>query len=147
MIAKIQSWYYGADGKNPIFRLRKAHKLFLVILLAVAFFSFQVLDFNTLIMRLYSTVSLFSFIIILGFIGNLFGDNSTLILSQGENAVVILVLAFFGGACIGWIITPLYLLLALSDMHYYFKVKKTNPQIAKSKKPVHKDLTKKDNHN
>lgn len=142
---RIKNWYYWEDGTGPFHRVKKAHKIFLGVFIAVALFSFCVLEFDSLPMKLFSTASLFGFVVLMGFAGNLFGDNATLILMQGGNAVFLLVLSLFGGACLGWIITPLYLIFAIADIHYCIKAKKSNPQIAAKDKPVHKNLTKSDN--
>lgn len=141
MKAKFQNWYYGEDGTNPFYRLKKAHKLFLLIFVGVTLFSFLVLDFDgVLTMQLFSTTSLFGFIVIFGFVGNFFGDNAIFIFSLSGHIFVLFVLALFGGCCLGWLITPLYLLLAIADIRYCIRAHKVNP--TRRSEPKHKDLTK-----
>lgn len=143
MKAKLQAWYYGEDGRAPFFRLRRTHIMFLIVFAAAAFFSFGVLKFteDVLKMQLFGTTTIFSFVVILGFSGLLFGDKLALATFHKWPILLTAVVALFGGAFLGWLITPLYLLLAISDIIYCIRVHKTNP--APKEEPKFKNLTKK----
>lgn len=146
MTAKIKRWYYWEDGMGPFFRLRSVHKWLLIILVAVAYVSFFVFDFGSRPMKLFGTTVLFGAILLIGFTGKLFYNTTAIWASGGRFPVIGMIFNLWLGGMIGWVITPLYLVLAIADIRYCMKVKKSHPEFMPQKeKAVHTNLTKKEN--
>ena len=63
-------------------------------------------------------------------------------MNGGGTGVFMFVLCLVLGVIIGGVVTPLYLLLLVSDLRYRIKVQKRDPQLVRKPRPDHKDLTK-----
>lgn len=144
MKAKLQNWYYGADGKKPLRRM-KFHKILLIILIAAIIVAFFVLDYNynELDVKLITATGIFSGIIIFGFATITIDVHFYELYSQGIYYLVLFAVSLVGGFYIGWFVAPLYLLFAIIDIRYCRKVKKSNPDMFVKNKPAHKNLAKK----
>ena len=145
MIAKFQNWYYGEDGMNPIYRMRKFHKIMVAVLIAAAILASTVYEDGELSMQVYGAASFFAcFVCIRVLPGVIYGEHWRLglMIDNGGTALFLLVACFVIGILTAWVITPLYLLLLVSDLRYRSKVKRANPELVKAPKPTHTNLTK-----
>ena len=148
MNAAFQNWFYGEDGMNPVSRIRVLHKVSIVLLALAAYFRFFELKFDSLGMQLYSTSAFFTLgfgvvLIVLAAL-NLVGPQWSFLIyfsRRGGNWIVTFFLALFLAAMVGWLVTPLYLLLFAADLSYTIRLKRKNPQLLKKEAPSHKDLT------
>lgn len=148
MNAAFQHWFYGEDGMNPVSRIRGLHKVSIVLLALAAYFSFFELEFDSLGMQLYGTAAFFTlgFGVVLTVLAalNLVGPQWSFLIffsRRGGNWIVTFFLALFLAALVGWLVTPLYLLLFAADLRYTISLKRKNPQLLKKEVPSHKDLT------
>ena len=144
MIARFKNWYYGEDGMNPIYRTWKFHKLFIALLVGSFLFSFFVLELDGLPIKLLGTCAFFAFFYCMGILPPLmYGEHYKLAfqMNGGGTAVFTLILCLFLGILIGGVVTPLYLLLLVSDLRYRAKVRRTDPQLVCRPRPTHKNLT------
>ena len=145
MIARFKNWYYGEDGMNPIYRTWKFHKFFMALLVGSFLFSFFVLELDGLPIKLLGTCAFFAFFLCMGILPPLmYGEHYKLAfqMNGGGTAVFTLILCLFLGILIGGVVTPLYLLLLVSDLRYRARVRRTDPQLTRKAQPVYKDLTK-----
>lgn len=145
MIARFKNWYYGEDGMNPIYRTWKFHKLFIALLVGSFLFSFFVLELDGLPIKLLGTCAFFTFFFCIGILPPLmYGEHYKLAfqMNGGGTAVFTLVLCLFLGILIGWVVTPLYLLLLVSDLRYRARVQKRDPHLVRMPRPDHKNLAK-----
>lgn len=145
MIARFKNWYYGEDGMNPIYRTWKFHKFFMALLVGSFLFSFFVLELDGLPIKLLGTCAFFAFFLCMGILPPLmYGEHYKLAfqMNGGGTAVFTLILCLFLGILIGGVVTPLYLLLLVSDLRYRAKVKTRNPQAVRKPQPVHRNLAK-----
>ena len=144
MIARFKNWYYGEDGMNPIYRTWKFHKFFMALLVGSFLFSFFVLELDGLPIKLLGTCAFFAFFLCMGILPPLmYGEHYKLAfqMNGGGTAVFTLILCLFLGILIGGVVTPLYLLLLVSDLRYRAKVRRTDPQLVCRPRPTHKNLT------
>ena len=144
MIARFKNWYYGEDGMNPIYRTWKFHKFFMALLVGSFLFSFFVLELDGLPIKLLGTCAFFAFFLCMGILPPLmYGEHYKLAfqMNGGGTAVFTLILCLFLGILIGEVVTPLYLLLLVSDLRYRAKVRRTDPQLVCRPRPTHKNLT------
>ena len=144
MIARFKNWYYGEDGMNPIYRTWKFHKFFMALLVGSFLFSFFVLELDGLPIKLLGTCAFFAFFFCMGILPPLmYGEHYKLAfqMNGGGTAVFTLILCLFLGILIGEVVTPLYLLLLVSDLRYRAKVRRTDPQLVCRPRPTHKNLT------
>lgn len=144
MIARFKNWYYGEDGMNPIYRTWKFLKFFMALLVGSFLFSFFVLELDGLPIKLLGTCAFFAFFLCMGILPPLmYGEHYKLAfqMNGGGTAVFTLILCLFLGILIGGVVTPLYLLLLVSDLRYRAKVRRTDPQLVCRPRPTHKNLT------
>ncbi len=145
MIAWFKNWYYGEDGMKPIYRTRRFHKVLIALLVACTYFSFCVLELDGVPLKIMGSAGFFAAVLCLWTLPELiFGENSGLafFLNGGLTGCVILIACLAIGLIVGLVVTPLYLLLLVADLRYRAKVRRSNPEMLRKGRPVHRDLTK-----
>lgn len=144
MIANFQHWYYGEDGTNPLFRLRKMHKICPLLLLACVLFSIYGPVHDTFAMQMYSPAVYFTFLLCMGIFTRMLGPHWDIVIhmNRGSNALAVLLISIAVAFCLAWLVVPLYLVLLVSDIRYKNKVRKTNPELVKKPELTYKNLTK-----
>ena len=147
MNGMFQNWFYGEDGMNPVIRIRVLHKISMVFLAIATYFSFCELEFDTLGMQLFSSCAFFTLflgfeLVILGALKLLGPQWSFLIYWNrgGGNVILTFFLALALSAMVGWLVTPLYLLVFAADLRYTLTLKRKDPQLFQKMKPSHKNL-------
>lgn len=148
MNGMFQNWFYGEEGMNPVTRIRVLHKISMVFLAIAAYFSFCELEFDSLGMQLFSTSAFFTLflgveLVVLGTMKLLGPQWSFLIYWNrgGGNVLLTFFLALALAAMVGWLVTPLYLLVFAADLRYTISLRRKHPQLFPKKVPSHKDLT------
>ena len=143
MIASFRNWYYGEDGTNPLFRLKKMHKICLLVLLGSVLFSIFGPVYDNPVLQVYSTAIYFTFFFCTGFGVRLLGPHWDIVIhmNRGGNALFVIVLSIIISIFIAWLVLPLYLLLFAADFRYRCRVGRTNPQLLEEMKPSYKDLS------
>lgn len=149
MNGMFQNWFYGEDGMNPVIRIRILHKISMVFLAIAAYFSFCELEFDSLGMQLFSTCAFFTLflgfeLVVMGMMKLLGPQWSFLIYwsRRGGNVILGFFLALALAAMVGWLVTPLYLLVFAADLRYTISLKRKQPQLVKKEARSYKDLTK-----
>lgn len=144
MSTHFQSWYYGEDGTNPLYRLEKFHKFCFLLLFGSILAGIFGPQYDSLGLQLYSPALYFTFVFCMGFGTRMLGPHWDIVIhmNRGAMALVIAIVSLIVSVFIAWLVLPLYLLLFVADVRYKLKVRRTNPQLLEKQQPVYKDLTK-----
>lgn len=115
MIANFQHWYYGEDGTNPLFRLRKMHKICPLLLLACVLFSIYGPVHDTFAMQMYSPAVYFTFLLCMGIFTRMLGPHWDIVIhmNRGSNALAVLLISIAVAFCLAWLVVPLCVILVL----------------------------------
>ena len=144
MNGSFQHWYYGEDGTNPLFRLRKMHKICFAVLLLSIVFAFVGPKYDTLSLQIYSPALYFTWFFCIGLCTKLLGPHWDIVIhmNRGVNALIVFIVSLILAIFTAWLVLPLYLLLFAADFRYKLKVSKTKPEWLEIPKPTYKDLSK-----
>lgn len=144
MNGNFQHWYYGEDGTNPLFRLRKMHKICFAVLLLSIVFAFVGPQYDTIYLQMYSPAMYFTWFFCIGLCTRLLGPHWDIVIhmNRGVNALIVFAVSLVLAIVTAWLVLPLYLLLFAADLRYKRKVCKTNPELLEHPKPAYKDLSK-----